>query len=355
MLGISLVVGSLSKIVIDYVNNFNKNNLNSGKECIILVKDFKAIYQEFKVDKLVIKLGYLNEYLHNDSGFDSEKSEYIVYINLNKKNIKLSSIMHELKHAYVDWCIFKNGGVAIKDSLEVKELYTNGFEDLLTVDKHKIPLLQPIIRCFYYTTKLEIPAFLENQLCDSNFYYKKRINNMLNMNMDDFKNKACEKEFEIIRSYNIPRFNRFKNYLDFLDYCDGFFKKRGGYIKKKLNKVDYFLKVADNDWLAHLLINHTNGTKILSNLEWKLIFNLSNTVISNRGQWDFPGECTLIISKTKRITMVNVNHDVLGIDSTGKFILMKPGLKYQFNSEFIFEIPYMGKWKGLVKKIVNKC
>ena len=53
--------------------------------------------------------------------------------------------------------------------------------------------------------------------------------------------------------------------------------------------------------------------------------------------------------------MVNVNHDVLGIDSTGKFILMKPGLKYQFNSEFIFEIPYMGKWKGLVKKIVNKC
>ena len=100
-------------------------------------------------------------------------------------------------------------------------------------------------------------------------------------------------------------------------------------------------------------INHTNGTKILTHLEWELIFTLSNTIISNRGQWDFPGKCTLILSKTKRITMVNVKHDVLGIDSTGKFILMKPNLKYQFNSKFIFEIPYMGKWKGLVKKIVR--
>lgn len=242
MLGISLVVGRLADVIIDRVKDFYSDD-NLDKTLIVRVSEIDDIYSEFGVDELVINLGDLNEYLHNKSGFDDKESKYISYITLNKNKIYLGSVLHELKHIYIDWCIFNNGGKPIKDSKEVKELYTTGFEALLTKDKGKIPKLMILLRCFYYTTKLEIPAFLENHYFDSNYFYKKHIKSMLGFNFNKLKTKECEKEFNIIKSYNIPRINKFNTYDKFLSYCNKFFKIRGEYILRKINNIDYLKKI----------------------------------------------------------------------------------------------------------------
>lgn len=317
-------------------------------------KQIPHIYKDFSIDTLVIDIGEINEYLHEKSGFDKKQSKYITYLTLNTSRLSIGSLLHELKHAYVDWCIYKNGGNPIKETKEVKELYTMGFQDLLTKDKDRIPNLDTILRNFYYSTKLEIPSFLENHFDDINFYYKPRIKKMVEFKINDFDNELCRKEFDIIQSYDIPRFNRFKTYDKFLKYCDKFFKIRGEYIMKKINKVEYLNKVKDNEWVVHLLREHIHNKKILSLLEWDFIIDALDGVITNRGQWDFPDKCTMIPTKTFGITMKDVKYNVLGIDTNGVCILMEPEKIYHFSTSYVFEIPDSGKYSDLIKKIVKK-
>ena len=90
---------------------------------------------------------------------------------------------------------------------------------------------------------------------------------MLEFKISDFDNEKCKKEFDIIQSYNIPRFNRFKTYDKFLKYCEKFFKIRGEYIMKKINKVEYLNMVKSNEWVVYLLREHIHNKKILTLLE----------------------------------------------------------------------------------------
>lgn len=320
----------------------------------INIKKRPNLHSDFGVDEIVVSIGDLNEYLHTKSGFDKSKSKYISYLTLNKKKLNYGSLLHEIKHAYIDWCIFKNNGNPIKDSKEVKELYTVDFEKLLTIDKVKIPNLNKILRNFYYSTKLEIPAFLENHFNDTKFYYKPEVKKMIDFNINDFNNDECEKEFKILQSYDIPRFNRFKTYEKFLKYCDKFFKIRGKYIMKKINKVEYLNKVKNNDWVVHLLREHIHNKKILSVLEWGFIINSLNGKITKRGQCDFPGQCTMIPTESYRITMKGVKYDLLGIDGNGEYILMEPDGEYKFTHNNVFEIPDTGEYSKLIKKILKK-
>lgn len=353
MLGISLIVKQATDIVVNKITNFYSEK-NLQEELTIDIKKIPHIYKNFSIDKLVINLSDLNEYLHEKSGFDKKQSKYISYLTLNVGKLSIGSLQHELKHIYIDWCIYKNGGNSIKESKEVKELYTSGFQDLLTKDKVRIPNLNTILRSFYYSTKLEIPSFLENQFNDSGFYYKKGIKKLLDFKISDFNNEECRKEFNIIQTYDIPRFNRFKTYDSFLNYCNKFFKIRGEYIIKKINKVEYLNKVKSTDWVIHLLRDHIHNKKTLSILEWDFIIDSLNAKITKRGQWDFPGECTLNPTESCRITMKGVKDDLLGIDGNGEYILMKPEKEYKFSHKYVFEIPDTGEYSKIIKKIVKK-
>lgn len=240
MLGISPIVKDLTDIIVEEILFFfSKENIN--KTLIVNVKDLDFIYNFFSIDEVQINLGELNEYLHSKSGFDGHKLKYIAYLNLNINNLTVDSLLHEVKHIYVDWCIFKNKGNPIKNTKEVKYLYTTDFEKLLTKDKKKIPNLINLISFFYYSSKLEIPSFLENHYFNSDFYYKSKIKEMLNFKISNFNNQICREEYEIIKKYNIPRINKYKNYDDFLNYCEKFFKIRGKYIIKKINRIDFLI------------------------------------------------------------------------------------------------------------------
>jgi hypothetical protein len=103
--------------------------------------------------------------------------------------------------------------------------------------------------------------------------------------------------------------------------------------------------------VVEMIQSHISKKKTLSESDWKLILKELNCVVDNRGQWEFPGECTLIHSK--HITMENVDFPLLGIDETGKYKVMIPEKKYTFDGEMVLEIPMVGKYGKLAKKILD--
>ena len=64
-------------------------------------------------------------------------------------------------------------------------------------------------------------------------------------------------------------------------------------------------------------------------------------IVTPFGQWEYPGEVTIIPSNN--ITMQGVNYPVLGIDNLGNQELMMPGMDYTFPGDYVTEIPQMGK------------
>jgi hypothetical protein len=103
--------------------------------------------------------------------------------------------------------------------------------------------------------------------------------------------------------------------------------------------------------VAKMLQDHILKKNILNKSDWEFITKELDCVEDNRGQWDYPGECTMINSN--RITMKKVEYPLLGIDETGHFKLMKPERDYTFKGKKVFEIPYVGKYKKLIEKIIG--
>jgi len=62
-------------------------------------------------------------------------------------------------------------------------------------------------------------------------------------------------------------------------------------------------------------------------------------IISERGQWDYPGQPTAVPTPSGRITMKGVENDLLGIDNLGNTQYMTPGNEYQFEGDMVYEIP----------------
>lgn len=62
-------------------------------------------------------------------------------------------------------------------------------------------------------------------------------------------------------------------------------------------------------------------------------------IVSERGQWDFPGMNTLVPTDDGRITMRGVPYPVYGQDETGYGQMMYPGQEYQFPGNNVLELP----------------
>jgi hypothetical protein len=66
-------------------------------------------------------------------------------------------------------------------------------------------------------------------------------------------------------------------------------------------------------------------------------------IISERGQWDYPGQPTAVPTPTGEITMQGVEDDLVGIDNLGNTQYMTPGNDYQFEGDMVYEIPQAKK------------
>ena len=60
-------------------------------------------------------------------------------------------------------------------------------------------------------------------------------------------------------------------------------------------------------------------------------------IVTNRGQWDYPGQTTIIPSN--KITMKGVPYPVLGVDNTGYVQMMQPQMNYTFPGQYVTEYP----------------
>ena len=63
--------------------------------------------------------------------------------------------------------------------------------------------------------------------------------------------------------------------------------------------------------------------------------------VTSRGQWDFPGQPTIVPSPTGQITMQGVPYPVMGVDETGHAQMMMPGGEYLFPGNYVYEHPMM--------------
>jgi hypothetical protein len=62
-------------------------------------------------------------------------------------------------------------------------------------------------------------------------------------------------------------------------------------------------------------------------------------IVSERGQWDYPGQPTAVPTKDGRITMQGVPYPVLGYVPGYPPVTMQPGSEYQFPGNMVYEIP----------------
>jgi len=69
----------------------------------------------------------------------------------------------------------------------------------------------------------------------------------------------------------------------------------------------------------------------------------SGFIISERGQWDYPGQPTAVPTPSGRITTEGVEDDLVGIDNLGNTQYMTPDNEYQFEGDMVYEIPQAKK------------
>ena len=211
-------------------------------------KDFPDAYEDFKVDKWVITNSGRIEYDHWKSGYN-EAGEYVVYLNMPMSSIGGSALVHEIKHAYDDWNRMSKGAPPIRAGWEIKNIYTPDFEKLVLGGSFKLsPMLHPIIRYYYLGSKLETPAYLENEYDNASMMgsYRDTAKKMMNFKASNFLDKRGnpakglqESWTELITNYDIPFFRKFKNVVDFLNYTQKHFNKRGRDIMKRIDKMRY--------------------------------------------------------------------------------------------------------------------
>jgi hypothetical protein len=101
------------------------------------------------------------------------------------------------------------------------------------------------------------------------------------------------------------------------------------------------------------LIQHVTGTAKLTAPDWKRVMQQTDAVMDPMGQWRYPGRCTMIPTANGQITMQNVPHEVLGIDTTGHSIMMSPGQQYKFPGRLVFEIPNTAQWQTMIMQLQN--
>jgi len=117
-------------------------------------------------------------------------------------------------------------------------------------------------------------------------------------------------------------------------------KRLQEFIKKQGN--DYKVIINDNNTLQINLpklqreFNLGGSVKIKTPKE-NLYYKQGGAIITNRGQWDYPGQTTIIPSN--QITMQGVPYPVMGVDNTGHTKMMHPGMNYTFPGQYVTEYP----------------
>jgi ACT domain-containing protein len=242
--GISFEVREWSDILYYLLGNLSE----SEPRLIVDGQDYPEQYEKFSVDYFVLDFNdWTNGYLDQTSGYDKDVN-YVVHIMLLNRfrdhQYMRTILNHELKHAYQDWQRQRKGYPGIGKSKESQDMYT---DDFVKVVKDRIDVGQfykEVLKYYYLLSDLELDAFMEN-VYDRDVIndYKKMINKV--KDVDIFKEAyyedqdELEKNWDTLKSLNLPFIKKYKDYTSFLSQSSKYFKKRSEEILRKLNKMEY--------------------------------------------------------------------------------------------------------------------
>jgi hypothetical protein len=240
--GISFPVREWSKIL-------HKEILSNPQEKTRLIVDgydYPKAFEDFKVDYFVIDYHpTITGYGHDYSGIDKD-GNYVVLLYLQPSIIKgnrgyslITTLNHELKHAYQDYMRITSGYPSVGKSRESKELYTGDFVALLN-NSGVGGQLKNILKDYYYLSDLETSAYLEN-VYDKNKEYERKVREIINKDYGKIKNDPnLDSDWYMITTvYDIPYLNKFKNPKTFIDKSSVILKNKAEKVLKKINKMKY--------------------------------------------------------------------------------------------------------------------
>ena len=187
-------------------------------------------------------------------------------------------------------------------------------------------------------------AYEIDQLDPSNDKIEQRIQN-LKQRLKHLRQIGLESEGEYSVENMAYKYLRNKGYLERLKE-----------LEKSITMNSLQLENAGNelDEVAKCFVRHISGETLMRGDDWVNIIKKTQARVDPRGQWQHPGHCTVIPTNNGAITMKRVAYDVLGIDETGHYIMMKPEQEYQYPGKVIFEIPNTAQWQTVIIQILNE-
>jgi hypothetical protein len=240
--GVSFEVREWGDIIYNEVLSSNEDRI------IIDGYDHYDTYVKFPIDYVVI------DFYDEITGYDPKKSGYdkdgyyvvLLYIQpqivdgKSKFDLK-SALNHELKHAYQDFKRVSKGHPNLDNTKESKEFYTDDFIGLLSSKDNKGPI-KTILKYYYYLSKLERDAYLEN-VYDGNTEYEKIVRKVLNTDFKRFLDNngptsQLSNNWESISKLDIPLLKK-HDAESFVKYSEKRLKDEAEKVIKKINKLKY--------------------------------------------------------------------------------------------------------------------
>lgn len=136
------------------------------------------------------------------------------------------------------------------------------------------------------------------------------------------------------------RYNKNTGLIDIFDLQDSpiprYTKRQAlDWLKKRFSKKDEYYKQGGEIFTSNYeSLGLPGGPNNLKKFT-------QTAIISSRGQWDHPGQTTIIPSN--EITMQGVPYPVMGVSNTGDVQYMQPGEDYTYDGDYVTEYPMMSR------------
>lgn len=240
--GISFEARKWSKIIYDEIIS----NPEEKTRLIIDGYDHPEVFDGFPIDYIVIDFyDRLTGYGQEHSGYDKD-GNYIVHLYIQPELIGgrgeyslQSALNHEMKHAWEDYNRVSKGLPSIEQTKESQELYNRDYILMLSDQNVRGPIKE-ILKYYYYLSKLETSAYLEN-VYDQNPAYERVVREIVSKDFESFKNRFdLDVNWHLMNTaYDIPFLKKFKSAVDFIDYSAKELRSRALKMVKKINKMKY--------------------------------------------------------------------------------------------------------------------
>lgn len=233
----------------EIIYNEIMDNPNEKKRLIIDGYGHPEAFDGFPIDYVIIDFyDRLTGYGQEHSGYDKD-GNYIVLLYIQPKLVQgqggydLRSVLnHEMKHAWDDYNRLSKGLPSIDNNKESKELYNKDFILMLSDQNVRGPIKE-LLKYYYYLSKLETTAYLEN-VYDENPVYERVVREIAGKDFEPFKERFdLDVNWHLMNTaYDIPFLKKFKSPKEFIDYSSEELRSRAIKTIKKINKMKYVHK-----------------------------------------------------------------------------------------------------------------